>query len=60
MTPFQPAPSIPADFNVIPQLISKAELSYILGTRVVGQALRSRRKRLDVLYSAIQQVCSPG
>lgn len=53
--PRRPSPTrATADFDVIPQLISKAELSYILSTRVVGQALRARRKRLDILLDAIK------
>jgi hypothetical protein len=42
------------DFGVMPQLISKTELTHVLGTRIVGQALRARRKRLDVLHAALK------
>ena len=41
------------DFNVMPQLISRAELFFILSKRTLGRELRKRRERHDLLLSML-------
>jgi len=43
------------DFKVMPQLINRAELFYILSRRTLGRELRKRRERHDLLLSMLRR-----
>jgi hypothetical protein len=43
------------DFKVMPQLISRAELFFILSRRTLGRELRKRRERHDLLLSMLRR-----
>lgn len=42
------------DFAVLPQLVSRSELRFILGTRTLGTALRARRERVLSLKAELR------
>ncbi|RYG43486.1 hypothetical protein EON68_00345, partial [archaeon] len=43
------------DFGVVPQLLSRGELRYILGVRTMGETLRRRRETMETLRDMLQR-----